>query len=57
MKVLLKTRQRIWHEAGEIVEVSPASAQFLLSIGAAEVLPAKAETPEKAPKRTTRKKG
>lgn len=52
MKVLLTKPQRIRHEAGEIVEVSPASANFLLSIGAAQYL--KAE-PEK--KKRTVKKG
>lgn len=35
MKLLLKQAARINHEAGEIVEVSPAQAAFLLSVGAA----------------------
>ena len=54
MKVLLKKRQKIWHEAGETVEVSPAEAVFLISVGAAEPETQK-EVPE-TPKRTTRKK-
>ena len=67
MKLLLTRRSRIWHEAGETVEVSPAEAGFLLSTGSAvQVTEAPAretpeamtavETPEK-PKKTTRKKG
>ena len=38
MKVLLKKAARITVEAGEIVEVSPAQASFLFSVGAAEIL-------------------
>ena len=58
MKLKLLRAARIRHEAGEIVEVSPAEAGFLLSTGSAEAAEAvKAETPEEAaPKRTTRKK-
>ena len=57
MKLLLTRRQRIWHEAGEIVEVSPAEAGFLLSTGSA-IHAAARETPEaQKPKRETRKKG
>lgn len=51
MKVTLLVRQRIWHEAGETVEVSPDVAAFLLSVKAAEI-PAE---PKK--KETTKKKG
>ena len=35
MKVKLLREARIRHEAGEIVEVSPAEAGFLLSSGSA----------------------
>ena len=66
MKVKLLRAARIRHEAGEIVEVSPAEAGFLLSTGSAvEVIEpretperaARAETPEQAATtKTTRKK-
>ena len=50
MKVKLVRDARIRHKAGEIVEVSPAEAGFLLSTGSAvevaEVPPIKRETPE-----------
>ena len=46
MKLLLKRAARIRHEAGEIVEVSPAEAGFLLSTGSAVYPPVKAEKPE-----------
>ena len=49
MKVKLLRAARIRHEAGEIVEVSPAEAGFLLSTGSAvSVAEAqkKRETPE-----------
>ena len=48
MKLLLTRAARIRHEAGEIVEVSPAEAGFLLSTGSAVKYadPVKAETPE-----------
>lgn len=50
MKVKLLRDARIRHSAGEIVEVSPAEFNFLVSVGSAvEVAvnpPAKAETPE-----------
>ena len=52
MKLLLKRAARINHNAGEIVDVSPAQAQFLLSLNAAEIVPTK-EAPEKP--KTTRK--
>jgi hypothetical protein len=54
MKLLLKKAARINHNAGEIVEVSPAQANFLLSVGAAEILTVQRETPEK--KTTTKRK-
>lgn len=58
MRVLLKKAARINHKAGEIVEVSPDQAEFLLSVGAAEfILDAeKRETPEKATKGKREKK-
>ena len=50
MKVKLLRAARIRHEAGEIVEVSPAEAGFLLSTGSATPVageaPAERETPE-----------
>ena len=56
MKVRLLRAARITHNAGEIVEVSPAQAQFLLSVGAAEIILEERQAPEKAvAKRTTRK--
>ena len=64
MKVKLIRAARIRHEAGEIVEVSPAEAGFLLSTGSAvsvaEVSAVQRETPEEKaePKviRNTKKK-
>ena len=50
MKVKLLRAARIRHDAGEIVEVSPAEAGFLLSTGSAVTVaeaPEKRETPEK----------
>lgn len=48
MKLLLKRAARILIEAGEIVEVSPDQAQFLLSVNAAEIIrDGQRETPEK----------
>ncbi len=50
MKLKLLRAARIRHEAGEIVEVSPAEAGFLLSTGSAvsvaEVSAVQRETPE-----------
>ena len=50
MKVKLIRAARIRHEAGEIVEVSPAEAGFLMSTGSAvryvEPVQAEAEAPE-----------
>ena len=64
MKLKLLRAARIRHEAGEIVEVSPAEAGFLLSTGSAvsvaEVSAVQRETPEEKaePKviRNTKKK-
>lgn len=56
MKLLLKKAARINHSAGEIVDVSPAQAQFLLSVGAAEIFRTEQrETPEKKTTATRRK--
>ena len=49
MKLRLIRAARIRHEAGEIVEVSPAEAGFLLSTGSAQRVAetnARRETPE-----------
>ena len=56
MKVRLLRPARITHDAGEIVEVSPDQARFLLSVGSAEIVRPEKETPEKATTKTTRKK-
>ena len=57
MKLKLTRAARIRHEAGEIVEVSPAEAGFLLSTGSAvrvtDYVP-KRETPEDAAEKETR---
>jgi len=52
MKVLLKRAARIEHKAGEIVEVSPAAASFLISVGSAEEV---TEAQPAPPKKTTTK--
>lgn len=51
MKVRLTKRVKVWHEAGEIVEVSPADADFLLSVKAAEKV---AEETKAAKKKTAK---
>ena len=59
MKLKLLRSARIRHEAGEIVEVSPAEAGFLLTTGSAEKAnaPETRETPEeKTAARETRTK-
>ncbi|MBR2853433.1 MAG: hypothetical protein IKE81_03820 [Clostridia bacterium] len=56
MKVKLIRAARIRHEAGEIVEVSPAEAGFLLSTGSAvraAEAPAMREIPEGAEEKET----
>ena len=56
MKVKLIRAARIRHEAGEIVEVSPAEAGFLLSTGSAVRVaeaPAMREIPEGAAEKET----
>lgn len=47
MKVELLTDTRIKHKAGDIVEVSPDSCQFLVSIGAAKPVEEKKAKPKK----------
>lgn len=54
MKLLLTKAARINYNAGEIVEVSPVQAQFLLAIHAAEPLEVR-EVPEKPKTTKTRK--
>ena len=55
MRVRLLRAARVTHKAGEIVEVSPDQAAFLISIGSAEPVAERREMPEAA-KKTTRKK-
>ena len=55
MKLLLTKAARINHNAGEIVEVSPAQANFLTSVGAAVIL--KADVKETADKKIETRKG
>ena len=55
MKLLLTKAARINHNAGEIVEVSPAQANFLMSVGAAVIL--KADVRETADKKIETRKG
>ena len=57
MRIRLLKAARINHEAGEIVEVSPAQATFLLSVNAAEIVEStQRETPEKKTTTATRRK-
>ena len=44
MKIRLLRDSRINHAAGETVDVSPATAEFLLSVGSAVIAEQKAET-------------
>ena len=58
MKLLLKQAARINYNAGEIVEVSSAQAEFLLAVGAAVIVKAeKRETPEQKKTTSTKRKG
>lgn len=52
MRVELTRDARIKHHAGEIVEVSPAEANFLLSTGSAKACE---ETEKTAPKKAAKK--
>lgn len=54
MKLRLTKTARITHKAGDIVEVSPAEANFLLSTGSAEICAVETETV--TVKKTTRSK-
>lgn len=59
MKVKLLRDSRIWHKAGDIVEVSPAECQFLTSVGSAVEVAVKVptvETAEKEPVKAPRKR-
>lgn len=51
MKIKLLKRVKIWHDAGETIEVSPAEADFLLAVKAAEEV---AEKAKPARKKTTK---
>ena len=55
MKVKLLREARIRHQAGEIVEVSPAEADFLIAVESAIPVDVR-ETPEKPEKRERKKK-
>ena len=46
LKVKLLRDARVTLKAGEIVEVSPASAEFLVSVGNAEIIAEKAVLPK-----------
>lgn len=50
MKIKLVREARIRHKAGDIVEVSPAEAQFLTSTGSAVYVPNEASRPRREPK-------
>lgn len=52
MKVKLTRRAKVWHNAGEIVDVSPEEAAFLVSVSSA--VPVRAEKEQK-PKKGTKK--
>lgn len=57
MTVRLLKAARINHQVGEIVEVSPDQLNFLLSVGAAEIVRESEEKETATPKtRTVRKK-
>lgn len=48
LKVKLLRDAKIAHEAGDIVEVSPAKCAFLLSVGSAELIEEEKPVAEKA---------
>lgn len=56
MRLLAKKRLKVWHEAGAIVEVSPAEARFLIATGQAEPVAETAEPEPKPQKKAARKK-
>lgn len=53
MKVELTRAARINHNAGEIVEVSPETANFLFCVGSARAVEDKAEEVKEPKKKTT----
>jgi ribosomal protein L9 len=55
MKVKLLRDSKIMHKAGEIVEVSPVEANFLLSVCSA--IEVRTENVIEQPEKTTRKRG
>ena len=55
MKLRLLKDARIRHKAGEIVEVSPAEADFLRSTGSAEPAQEAAPEPEQKEKKAKKK--
>lgn len=55
MRVRLTKDMRIRHKAGEIVEVSPAECNFLVSVGAAEAIKDAKPEEQKTRKRATKK--
>ena len=55
MKVKLIREARIRHMPGEIVEVSPAEAQSLFSLGSAVPAPAEPSAGKKAPPKKEKK--
>lgn len=58
MKVKLTRDARILHKAGEIVEVSPAAAGFLISTASAVAVPGTVRKPDvpEQPKRQKKEK-
>lgn len=59
MRVKLLREASIKHSVGEVVEVSPAEFNFLVSVGSAEAVKESepvSEDPEPVKKKTTRKK-
>ena len=51
MKVKLVREARIRHKPGEIVEVSPGEAQYLLSVGSAVAVPVMPSAEKQTPKK------
>ena len=51
MRIKLVREARIRHKAGDIVEVSPAEANFLTSTGSAVYIPNDAPRPRRDPKK------
>lgn len=55
MKVKLLRPSRIKHDVGEIVEVSPTEAHFLISVGSAQMLQENTPPPAEKPENNTAK--